>query len=217
MKVNSDRYVVAWVPPSGTRLAERGADWMGWCPESGQGTGGLDPVAARGLHAPLVAPFRLPRNVSSYMLHDVLSDLAFNLPSIGQVKFRVTAGSDGPMLISIVGGDRWRATAVHVATAIHELGGGMPLHTVSMQLDICDCPECAGATLSVAREHFAEALKHPVMVGDLALLSEPGDGRPWKVVDRFELCDGHQEIPHVPALECLGPRLMTPLAGVSAG
>lgn len=221
----NERFAVVWVPAQGSRLAEAGASWSGWCAETahrvetGSRAGeALAPevVRERGLHALLAEPFALPSSVTIWNLNRLLADVAYMAPAVTELHLTVGRASEGLVLQPSGGSGKWRSLSAMVAKRVGGLcagSGPQPVKDMVMQLT-GPLPEIGPGTIETyAARHFADALAEPVHVGDIALLAQSGQGRPWSLYDRHLLCGASSDAGVANPLACFGACTMAPLEG----
>lgn len=190
-------------------------------------------VARRGLHAIVKSPFALSADENIWQLHEALEALAhetrmINLPRIeltvfdGQVvlaltnpcaavvnlmrdvakvidpclKVPVYAGSPQP------GARDWGSLDMPVMERFH-----MPL-TDHLELGI------AYEVVADLRPVLEPILMEDQVLADLALVGDPGDGRPWRLIERYELSQEPAPVKVPIGMDCNGPQLIAPFAGV---
>ena len=255
------RYAIWWVPRSGTALARFGAEWTGWCAETGvagarRALAALSrpragvPGAARltGLHATLRPAFRPAPGRSRWALEGALAELAARTGPVRLPRLRLGV-EDGRVVVAPMRPDEGVTRLVTaVAEAMRPFGvapsfaavagrgsvaaGGLvlpdrpagaafaPAAPVRFRLALTDRLDAAEA-LSIVAEltpTLAPVLVRSQCVAALALVGDPGRGRPWRLLERFAL-DGEaaQRGPRLPAaMDCCGPRLMAPLGDRAA-
>ena len=74
-------------------------------------------------------------------------------------------------------------------------------------------PAAAAEIVAELAPFLADMLARPQTVADLALVGDPGRGRPWRLLERYAL-DGEvtrRETPLPAGMDCRGPSLMAPL------
>lgn len=203
-------------------------------------------TALRGLHAALKSPFRLARDQTVWSLDHELITLAQSLPAVRLPRFEVTvfdgqvvlslsrpsrsilrltryidelvrplqdgprytaySGEDTVAGISIPGMQAWTDfAATSVERFIVPLGDRMELE---LAFDMADS---IGPQLS-------EVLDEPQFMSEIALIGNPGRGRPWRMIERYPLAEEPMRSgANIPAgMACTGPQLFEPLeAGVA--
>lgn len=200
-------------------------------------------VRLRGLHATVCPPFRLAEGRSPWALENALAELArrtapIRLPRLhltvdgGRVVLapmrpnealtRLLAGAAEAVMPSVVSAGYAALTGDGLVAA-----GGIVLPDRPVaQAAAPAVPQRFGVALTdrmapaEAAEIVAElapvlgpVLLRPQTLADLALVGDPGGGRPWRLLDRFTLdgeCAGAG--PRLPAeMDCTGPSLITPI------
>lgn len=224
MTIEYERLAVAWVPPAGSRLAERGAMWTGWCPEMGPPVGltqavGADVAASclrrRGLHAPVIRPFVLQRSVSIWHLCQALAEEVLNTRVMEGVRLTLTVKEGRVALVPVWPMPGWSQMAARLARVVFDVSpGSVPLGTGSMFLRLTDpLPDARvdGAEVRALR-HFTPALDQLLAISELVLLGVQGAGEPWQVIDRYPLSGEACMRSSPPEMACEGPNLISPLS-----
>ena len=218
-----ERFAIVWLPAQASRLAECGASWTGWCPESARRISGASDTGAalseagsrmRGLHAPILQPFTLPSHASAWALQKTVADIASGLKGIDQVRLTVQRGPDGVRLAPAWRMPAWRKLSAHMAHGVRKLTGqSVPAPSVEMALSLTDSlPEMGqGPAEAYAARHFEYALAEMHSIADIALLETSDLGRPWTLVGRYDLSGDVLEMPENSAMACVGANMLTPL------
>lgn len=194
-----------------------------------------------GLHCVLKAPFRLARGRTVWSLDHDLMALAQSLPAVRLPKFEVTA-FDGQVVLALSRPSRPMARLMrNIDDVIRPIQAGARYATYSGQHQVAgiDIPGMRAWTEvddgSVNRfqiplsdrmelglafdmvDMLAPALRHvlsePQMMLDLALVGNPGRGRPWRLIERYALADEPRRLgtPAPTGMACHGPRIYDPL------
>lgn len=74
-------------------------------------------------------------------------------------------------------------------------------------------PAAAAEIIAELEPFLADMLARPQTVADLALVGDPGRGRPWRLLERYAL-DGEvvrRDTPLPAGMDCRGPSLLAPL------
>lgn len=191
-------------------------------------------LGSRGLHASVRSPFRLGPGCSSWALEDALADVAerteaIRLPSLELTVFdgRVALALSQPdgalsRLVAAVA-DAVRPFALPLPYAAEpdgapQPGGGDDASLERFHLPLTDRLDLGRAFEIVAHlgPRLAPILGRRQRIDDLALVGDPGGGRPWRVLQRHALAgETSRRDGRVPAgMAWRGPSLLTPLAGV---
>lgn len=197
--------------------------------------------ALHGLHAALKTPFRLARGRTVWALDHELIALAQSLPAIRLPRFELTV-FDGQVVLALSRPSRpiVRLTR-HIADLVKPFKAGPRYARYSGEWDLSGIqlpgqrawiePEAA----PVARFHvplsdrmelglayemvdslnplLKSVLDEPQFLSDLALVGNPGKGRPWRLIERYALAEEptrHGTIAPT-GMACKGPRLFAPL------
>jgi Protein of unknown function (DUF1045) len=243
-----ENYAIWWVPRPGTALAEFGAEWTGWCadrgtvapdPSADRPAGKCRSVprslVRRGLHASIRAPFRLSPGRSRWALEDALAELAELHAPITLPPLELTV-VDGQVALAPAWPDRAAAGLVaavaeatrpfalpqpHAAPGARANGTGWRapsrnrLHLLlTERID----PDKARPVVAELEAQLAPVLARRQRIGDLALVGDPGGGRPWRLLQRHALAgEPARMTARVPSgMDWRGPSLLTPLAGGAA-
>lgn len=174
----------------------------------------LGPLALHGIHANLAAPFVLARGASLWRVHHKLEDLAYRTPPIDLPAMEVTV-HDGHVALALTGpspevhslrsriagvirafadktpctggtqtrrtsptGRQSRASASHDPTAAFEVA-------LTDRLDPAEAQQIVADIAPILQP----ILRQPQVLSDLALLGDPGEGRPWRLLERYALAD----------------------------
>ena len=197
-------------------------------------------TALTGLHAPLKTPFRLAHEQSFWALDHDLMSLAetFSALLVPQLELSVLDGrvvvvSSRPtrlirQLIRQVEHTvhRFEADPEHAnGTVDHRIGGidlpGMAAWTrcasvagAQFHLPLTDrmALDCAFDLVDAISPKMRELLARGATIGDLALLGNPGRGRPWCLIERYVLSDAPQRrlSPQPKGMAYNGPDLTAP-------
>lgn len=193
----------------------------------------------RGLHASLRAPFRLAPGRSVWALEDALADLAARTAPVQLPRLHV-AVEDGRVVLAPMRRDEALSRlAAAVAEAVQPFAAADgvtadasaaagreaappagPRAPLGFRLALSDRLDPADAAVVAAElaPSLAPVLAGSQTIGDLALLCEPGRGRPWRLRERYALDDDGVQAPgRLPAgMDCRGPTLIAPLGGQAA-
>jgi hypothetical protein len=208
---------------------------------TGGGRGGRPvlrrPVLRRGLHASLSSPFRLAADRSAWALEDALADLAVRTEAVRLPPLELTV-FDGRValvlarpecavarLVAAVG-DTVRPFALPLPFAAPDGGAGPEgcgrEGCAVPSLDRFHLPLTGRLDLGRCYEVVAElgAMLAPVLarrhrIADLALVGDPGGGRPWRLLQRHVLAGetAHRDRAIPAGMSWRGPSLLAPLAG----
>ena len=237
-----DRYAIAWLPRPGSRLARFGAAWTGWCAEAGERsprhewwhlpisphevTGSLE---RQGLHAIIRPSFRLSR--TRWAFERELMALSERLKPAFLPRLVVSVLDGQVCLVPGIGGvdlTRFRAT---INRRLDAFDAKVPRHRAecagvdepaapfaaerafAMPLTVPLSPEKAERLAAALACEIEPILSAPVRITEFALIAEPGEGRGFRVVERFALQDRRSGS----ALPCLGPNLYTHLGAEGHG
>jgi hypothetical protein len=227
-----------WCPDRGTTHVRRALAVLS---RSRAGVPGA--VRLRGLHATIRAPFRLAFGRSAWALETALAELAGSTSPIRLPRLRLAVDDDrvvlAPMrvdeavtsLLSAVAETVRRFQAGHedspltgagavTATGI-VLANAPPGHPHSHRsatrfriplTDRLDRQATAGVISDLA-PLLAPIMARPQPLTELALVGDPGRGRPWRLLERFILDTEAGDSPaQMPAgMDFRGPSLLTPL------
>ena len=237
-------YAIAWIPRTGSALARFGKGWTGWCPEHGSHADpaervnagadtpvALGPIAYRGLHAEFAAPFRLPRGRSFWRLDDEVQELARSLSSTVLPRLSVALVDDRVMLVPerrAPGIDRIARSVAEVVTAQDEAATPAGMEALPERPPATPDPafrialtgalgkEGGRRLAATLQRHLAPMLAHRQVLDNLALLGDPGEGRPWRLIQRYPLTPGPVRAGTAgPAgMDCPGLEPMPPLGTV---
>jgi len=214
------RFAVCWHPPADTALAEFGRAWTGWCAERGEIARPWRgwPVEIRqggpaygllGLTAMLRAPFALAVRRSHWALERLLDEIAVDarivrLPRLG---FDVTDGrlhlrtaAAAPDVDRLAGRI---ATGVRLMQSVpgpvrlaprRPVPGGAGPASAPRRLTIPLTGRIGADRAQALQDDLAPVLE-PVLaerhvLADLALMGDPGFGRPWRLLERYRLGAG---------------------------
>jgi hypothetical protein len=188
-----------------------------------------------GLHATIKSPFRLMPGRSRWALEDALADLAERTEAIRLPPLELTV-FDGHAVLALTRSDAAVARLLDAVAAVvrgfhlpprYAAQGAQP---GSRDWGACSMPAlerfhlpltdrlALGAAYELVAElepSLAPLLSGPQLVADLALVGDPGGGRPWRLLQRHALAE---EVPdpeaRVPTgMAWSGPSLLEPLAG----
>ncbi len=227
-----EEYAIHWVPRQGNALARFGAGWTGWCADRGgvesdpevrelarQQRQTLGSVALHGIHANLVAPFKLERDQSLWLLHDVLDETAARSSAVTLPVMELGI-ADGKVALVL---SKPSSEAVSLMSRLSRAampfvsGGntGSPARTpANFEVPLTDRlePSAAHQVVTDLRPILSPILCHQQIVNDLALMGNPGGGRPWRLLERFALgvADGAR-LTQADGMGCAGPHLLTGL------
>lgn len=220
-----------WCAEQG-EVRPRGA-FPGLAAEAAAVTRGLH---CHGLHAAIRAPFRLAPGRSGFSVEHVLTDLAEELVAapLPPLETAVLAGrvalvpTRTPRALAALmtrvaealrplaadtdangnGNGFAEAPAARDATLVPLPGAGAP----ALQVPLTDpLPEARARALEAGLASLlAPMLVEPRRLAELALMGDPGGGRPLRVLQRYELLDRPRR--HgAEALPCYGPRVYAPM------
>ncbi len=198
-------------------------------------------TALHGLHAPLKAPFRLAKGRSAWALDHDLIALAQSFPMVRLPRFELCV-HDGRVVLSLARPCRSALSLIRSLETVvrpFEAEPGYLQYSGSLGVAGVDLPGMAAWTdfegTSVSRfhvplsdrmeldrafdivdtltEHLSQVLREPHLLGDLALMGNPGRGRPWRLVERYALSDEPmpRQVPVPSGMACNGPDLIAPL------
>lgn len=213
-------YGVAWVPQPYEPVGAFGAAWTGWCPEAacrmphrlvdGLGSAAAEavrPVERTGLRIPIVEARPLAHRGAIWQLETGLARVAdrFDGFEIGPMqprreKTRVTLAADpaGHPLDEIAAAVREAMRGLLQETGRGAVAATAPLSGDTDRVTLQRLHRRLAATAHVLPDM-------PVMVRDLALMGDPGFGRPHRLLWRFPLGRGRPSA----GPEILGPKLLT--------
>ena len=196
----------------------------------------------RGLHAELKAPFRLSRDQTVWSLDNELMSLAQSLPAVRLPRFEVTVFDgqvvlslsrpsrsvlrltryvdelvrplqDGPRYKTFTGADSVAGVTIPGMQAWTDFNATSVerfLIPLSDRMELELAFDMADSLALWLRPILAE----PQFLSEIALIGNPGRGRPWRVIERYPLAEepmrGGVNTPS--GMACKGPRLMEPLA-----
>ena len=254
MQQDYEEFAIHWVPRHGTRLAEFGAGWTGWCAEHGMSSDvqeyrwlrrgqpeapGMS--ALHGLHAPLKPGFKLAIGQSFWSLEDDLISFAQSLPTIQMPRFEVTV-FDGRVVLVPSRPNRPILRLIRNLDAVirpfeaqpvySQCAGGQALAGVDLpgmqawtdfnggsitgfQVPLTDRMELQRAfdLADSLTPRLKAVLAEPLHLMDVALMGNPGRGRPWRLIERFAFSDepSRREARVPRGMACNGPELIAPL------
>lgn len=199
-------------------------------------------AALRGLHAELKAPFRLAKGQTVWSLDHELLMLAQSLPAVRLPRFEITV-FDGQVVLSLTRptrsvlrlsryidelvrplqrGPRYRSYTGESSVAGISIPG---MHAwtdlIATSVERFLVPLSDRMELELAFEmadSLAPALRSILdetqFLSEIALLGNPGHGRPWRVIERYPLAEEPMRSGvNTPAgMACKGPQLFEPLA-----
>ncbi|MEM7686822.1 MAG: DUF1045 domain-containing protein [Paracoccaceae bacterium] len=197
--------------------------------------------ATYGLHAALSTPFRLDRGRTVWSLDQRLLALSQALPSVRLPKLEVMV-MDGRVVLSLArpsrsvnqvarcltdlirgirrDGGHQRYTGASTIAGIYLPGMGAwsdagMLETGRFHIALTDRMDLADA-MDMADDltpALASVLAEPQTLADLALVGNPGRGRPWRLIERYPLAEEpRRQTDGLPrSMTCRGPRLWAPL------
>lgn len=199
------------------------------------------PGALLGLHAVLKEPFRLARGRTVWAMDTELMALAQSLPAVRLPRFEVTV-FDGQVVLALSRPSRpiVRLTR-HIEDLVKPLQAGPRYARYSGDWDVSGInlpgqrawvePEPA----PVARFHVPLSdrmelglafkmvddltpalnaiLDESQFLSDIALVGNPGRGRPWRLIERYSLAEEptRHGVPAPRGMACKGPSLFAPL------
>lgn len=192
-----------------------------------------------GLHGVIRAPFTLAPGRSQFSVEHVLGALADDLASIGLPRFELGVVEGRVALVPVAGSAALGALVTRVVDALEPLaasgrptgradgfaepaapavdtraslvpflGTGAPRFHVPLT-DVQPI-ERAHALRDALAPRLAPMLGAPRRLSELALMGDPGGGRPFRVLERYALLDW----PHrrgAAALPCHGPEVLAPV------
>lgn len=194
-------------------------------------------LALRGLHASLGAPFRLAPGRSCWALEDALAELGERNEPILLPALKLTF-FDGCVALALARPERAvAALAAAVAEAVGPFALPLPRPAPGGEPDAGGVGDPACPTTSPDRLHLpltdrldpghayavavelegrlAPVLTRRQRIADLALVGDPGGGRPWRLLQRHPLSgEPARRDARVPdGMAWRGPSLLAPLAG----
>lgn len=228
MPGNYVQYAIRWVPHHATELAAFGRGWTGWCAETGGHAEPGEirrlgrktrrapmSLARAGFGAVIRSPFRLAEGRSQWRLEEIMMNLSQAAPALQLPAFVLEADSGRVMLRPRHTGKAIRDLLSHVATGVR-LVQAVPAPAVpgtadpgaaSDPAEVFRIPLAMGLTVGASKalaadleRRLAPAFAENHVLSDLALMGDPGGGRPWRVVDRYALC--RDAARHVPGFDC---------------
>lgn len=223
-----ERYALYWVPTVDQRIARFGLEWTGWCAETGEhhprrpikgigGQGGspAGALARHGLHGVLAAPFELARGRNVWALEQALDHVAgvsapVRVPALraAVVGGRISLVPQRPveLLDGLIG--RVRAALYGLVAPESDAAAEERFH-----IPLCEATSTVASDAALERvQAMTERLRlAPLRIGDVALMGDPGHGRPLRVLRRYNLSAWEPEPARRGALEARGPQL---LAGI---
>lgn len=205
-------------------------------------------VARQGLHANVKSPFRLAEGRGIWALESALEALADRVTAVrlprlaltvfdGRVVLAPTRPEEGVSRLMRAVAEAVRPVQVRPPYPGFGRGCELALEGVAVPgtrdwgacamptLERFHVPLTDRLTLGTAYEVVAEleptlgeVLGRRQLLADLALVGDPGGGRPWRVIARYPLqCGAAPADAGLPAeMDCLGPSLMTPLGSEAA-
>lgn len=232
-------YAIWWVPRPSTALAQFGFEWTGWCADRGIVSAGTrhrprGSLGRRGLHASLRSPFRLAPGRSCWALEDALADLAERTEEVRLPRLDLTV-LDGRVALVPVQADR--ALVLLTAAAADVLrpfalplpfaagSGEGPRDTADaaptagrFHLPLSDRLDLGAAyeTVEALGPRLAPVLARNHSIFDLALVGDPGGGRPWRILQRYELSgDAPRDVSVPLGMRSRGRSLLAPLSSAA--
>ncbi len=238
-------YAIWWVPRPATSLGRFGTEWTGWCADDGivsaeHATASPPPgvpgqVGRHGLHATIRPAFRLAPGRSLWALEDALAELAERTEAIRLPSFELTV-FDGHVALALSRPDAAVAdllSAVDLALrpfrqplpytrrdgvgGSREPGGATPPALDRFHLPLTDRLGLGTAYQIVAglEPRLAAVLERQQAVWDMALVGDPGEGRRWRLLQRFALIGepSSDGAPVPDGMASRGPSLLAPLSG----
>lgn len=215
MDAGYQSYALCWMPKLYSDLAEFGCAWTGWCPETGikaalcqqlrdarKIAGPSGDTGRRGLHAPLTEAFTLRTDGQLWALENALGALANDLREvpIGRLQMRVIAGR-----IMLTPRDEHPAREF-----LETLGALMSSFGIRarerFELAVTDTlmGDDADRVARALEPVLAAMLARPLTLSDVALMGDPGDSRPWRLTERFQLCRTPQRTTGPSGMHCFG-------------
>ncbi|MEM6662325.1 MAG: hypothetical protein AAF666_09130 [Pseudomonadota bacterium] len=178
--------------------------------------GSLWSISRHGLHAPICEPFKLAKGRSLWRLEHHLRSVAENAAAIPLPRFQVTVRTGRVVLALERTSERLEELQGRVKDAVHLVGrrkaarpsratacptGGIALEPSEVHPDRLVCPFDmpltdqieASAAYDLAADLYpqlSKILTLPQRVSDLALMGDPGGGRPWRLIQRYRLIGG---------------------------
>lgn len=199
-------------------------------------------IAKLGFHANVKSPFRLAGGRSIWSLDRALEDLADRTAAIRLPKFELTVFDRQVVLALVKPSNAVTRLLADVADVVRLFQvtpdyAAMPGHgraplpgrrdwgsTEMPVLERFHLPLTDRLDLGTAYDVVAELapMLAPVLAGqqllaDLALVGDPGGGRPWRLIERYELRDTPVRVlPTLPSeMSCQGPQLITPFGSIA--
>ena len=217
------RYSVDWVPTAGSALAEFGYRWCGWCAERGSAAGQAEvpgvfgrevpgQMAMHGLHLPLSGPITLPTGRSIWALEQAVEEVAGRVPVLGGMRLELGRVDRRVALCPVDGDHRAGQLSVVVGTALSAFLGEASGTLAALPLTDAIDDDLAGRVERALAPRLSRILEHSFRITELALMGDPGDGRPWRLLDRYPLALSASNERGAPSgMGCSGPRLIAPL------
>ncbi len=218
-----------WCADSGIVSADgaRAAAALGHAPGS---------LGRRGLHASLRSAFRLAPGCSRWALEDALAELAERTEAVRLPALELTV-FDGRVVLAVPDGavarlagavaDAVRRFALPLPYAASQTDGASPADEASepgcpapsldrFHLPLTDRMDLGRAYEVVAelRTSLAPVLARRQRIDDLAIVGDPGEGRPWRLLQRHQLAGdpARGEAPVPSGMAWRGPSLLAPFA-----
>jgi hypothetical protein len=233
-----------WCPDRGTTHVRRALAVLS---RSRAGVPGA--TRLRGLHATIRAPFRLAPGRSAWALETALAELAGRTPPIRLPRLRLSVDDErvvlAPMradeavtgLLSGVAGTVRRFESGHEDAALTGTGAvtaagivlanapaghhgpDRPLARFRIPLTDRLEPQAAAGVIGDLAPLLAPIMARPQSLAELALVGDPGRGRPWRLLERFgldgEAGEGAAQLPA--GMDCRGPSMLAPLLAGTGG
>ena len=190
-------------------------------------------LCGHGIHGVVRSAFRLRSGRSRFSLERALDEImedcvAFQLPRLElavshrRVALVPTQGSTaldsfldriGTALAPLAGSGA--STPLKVVNGVngHAVAGpsGHGAHRFHVPLTDALPEERALEVAGMLKPLVEPILAHPRMIKDIALMGDPGGGRPLRVLQRYDLLDWPRRRGAARALPCFGPRVLAPL------
>ncbi len=193
-----------------------------------------------GLHGVLMTPFSLGPGRSRFVLEHFVGRLAESVVVAPLPPLRLAVVSDRVALVPSRSSPAIVALATRIGAMLPPLGAAAPVHgfadaTAPARLGVTGAgpvvelpafgaptfhmpltdrlePRTATQVLRALEPLLRPALAIPRQISDIALMYDPGEGRPLRLLQRYEL----RKAPLRPAsyaLPCVGPDLLEPMPG----
>ena len=199
-------------------------------------------MAARGLHGTLARPFTLGPGRSVWRLQEAIAKFAATNPTVPLPRMDVRVRQDRVVLTPLCESGMLQRLQGGVADIVRTISGkaDAPANTggpivaggICLPVDTVKGPSLVsdfvmpltGRMQAAEAQRLASDLRHrlssvlsvPARVSDLALMGDPGRGRRWRLLERFQLADEAMSArSRVPAsMACPEARPLPPLNAV---